>query len=143
MNDVYFWLGATVVFGAVEALTVGIVSIWFALGSLAALIAAALHAEMWLQITVFLAVSAIALIATRPLVKKKILLRTTPTNSDMVIGESAVVEEEIDNLAGIGAVKVQGKIWSARSDNGEQIPAGSIVRVSKIEGVKLIVKLYE
>jgi len=92
---------------------------------------------------VFLAVSAIALIATRPLVKKKILLRTTPTNSDMVIGESAVVEEEIDNLAGIGAVKVQGKIWSARSDNGEQIPAGSIVRVSKIEGVKLIVKLYE
>ena len=143
MNDVYFWLGATVVFGAVEALTVGIVSIWFALGSLAALIAAALHAEMWLQITVFLAVSAIALIATRPLVKKKILLRTTPTNSDMVIGESAVVEEEIDNLAGIGAVKVQGKIWSARSDNGEQIPAGSIVRVSRIEGVKLIVKLYE
>jgi len=143
MNDVYFWLGATVVFGAVEALTVGIVSIWFALGSLAALIAAALHAEMWLQITVFLEVSAFALIATRPLVKKKILLRTTPTNSDMVIGESAVVEEEIDNLAGIGAVKVQGKIWSARSDNGEQIPAGSIVRVSKIEGVKLIVKLYE
>lgn len=141
MTAVYLWLAATVVFGAIEALTVGIVSIWFALGSLAALIAAALHAETWLQVTVFLAVSVIALILTRPLIKKKILLDTTPTNADMLIGEAGVVEESIDNLSGIGSVKIRGKVWSARSANGDNIDIGSVVTVSKIEGVKLIVEL--
>lgn len=143
MTSVYFWLGAVIVFGAIEALTVGIVSIWFSIGSLAALIAAALHAAPWLQLTVFLAVSAAALIITRPLIKKKILLRTTPTNTDMLIGERGTAEEVIDNLAGTGAVKIQGKIWSAKSENGDVIPAGSIVTAVRIEGVKLIVKLYE
>lgn len=141
MTNVYLWLAATVVFGAIEALTVGIVSIWFALGSLAALIAAALHAETWLQVTVFLAVSAIALILTRPLIKKKILLNTTPTNADMLIGAAGVVENNIDNLSGMGSVKIQGKVWSARSENGDNIASGSIVTVVKIEGVKLIVEL--
>ncbi len=141
MTDVYLWLAATVVFGAIEALTVGIVSIWFALGSLAALIAAALHAETWLQVTVFLAVSAIALILTRPLIKKKILLNTTPTNADMLIGAAGVVEDGIDNLSGMGSVKIQGKVWSARSESGANIASGSIVTVVKIEGVKLIVEL--
>lgn len=141
MTNVYLWLAATVVFGAIEALTVGIVSIWFALGSLAALIAAALHAETWLQVAVFLTVSAIALILTRPLIKKKILLNTTPTNADMLIGAAGVVENNIDNLSGMGSVKIQGKVWSARSENGDNIASGSIVTVVKIEGVKLIVEL--
>lgn len=141
MTNVYLWLAVTVVFGAIEALTVGIVSIWFALGSLAALIAAALHAETWLQVTVFLAVSVIALILTRPLIKKKILLNTTPTNADMLIGAAGVVEDSIDNLSGAGSVKIQGKVWSARSISGDTIASGSIVTVVKIEGVKLIVEL--
>ncbi len=141
MTNVYLWLGAVILFGIIEALTVGIVSIWFSIGALAALIAAALHAAPWLQITVFLAVSAVALIITRPLIKKKILLRTTPTNTDMLIGEKGTVDEEIDNLAGTGSVKIAGKIWSAKSENGDVIPSGSTVTAVRIEGVKLIVKL--
>lgn len=141
MTNVYLWLGAVILFGIIEALTVGIVSIWFSIGALAALIAATLHAAPWLQITVFLAVSAVALIITRPLIKKKILLRTTPTNADMLIGEKGTVDEEIDNLSGTGSVKISGKIWSAKSENGGVIPSGSIVTAVRIEGVKLIVKL--
>ena len=75
MTNVYLWLGAVILFGIIEALTVGIVSIWFSIGALAALIASALHAAPWLQITIFLAVSAAALIITRPLIKKKITKR--------------------------------------------------------------------
>lgn len=141
MTNVYLWLGAVILFGIIEALTVGIVSIWFSIGSLAALITAALHAAPWLQITVFLTVSAVALIITRPLIKKKILLRTTPTNTDMLIGEKGTVDEAIDNLAGTGSVRIAGKVWSAKSENGDVIPAGSIVTAVRIEGVKLIVKL--
>ena len=141
MTTVYMWLAATVAFGAIEALTVGIVSIWFALGSLAALIAAALHAGTWLQVTVFLTVSVIALILTRPLIKKKILPNTTPTNTDMLIGGAGVVEDSIDNIAGTGSVKIQGKVWSAKSENGDNIASGNIVIVVRIEGVKLIVEL--
>lgn len=141
MTNVYLWLGAVILFGIIEALTVGIVSIWFSIGALAALIAAALHAAPWLQITVFLAVSAVALIITRPLIKKKILLRTTPTNADMLIGEKGTVDEAIDNLAGTGSVKISGKVWSAKSENGDVIPSGSTVTAVRIEGVKLIVKL--
>lgn len=141
MTNVYLWLGAVILFGVIEALTVGIVSIWFSIGALAALIAAALHAAPWLQITVFLAVSAVALIITRPLIKKKILLRTTPTNADMLIGERGTVDEAIDNLTGTGSVKISGKVWSAKSENGDVIPSGSTVTAVRIEGVKLIVKL--
>ena len=141
MTNVYLWLGAVILFGIIEALTVGIVSIWFSIGALAALIASALHAAPWLQITIFLAVSAAALIITRPLIKKKILLRTTPTNTDMLIGERGTVDEEINNLAGTGSVKIAGKVWSAKSESGDTIPSGSTVTAVKIEGVKLIVKL--
>ena len=141
MTNVYLWLGAVILFGIIEALTVGIVSIWFSIGALAALIAAALHAAPWLQITVFLVISAAALIITRPLIKKKILLRTTPTNTDMLIGEKGTVDEAIDNLAGTGSVKIAGTVWSAKSENGDGIPSGSTVTAVRIEGVKLIVKL--
>ena len=141
MTNVYLWLGAVILFGIIEALTVGIVSIWFSIGALAALIAAALHAAPWLQITVFLVFSAAALIITRPLIKKKILLRTTPTNTDMLIGENGTVDEAIDNLTGTGSVRIAGKVWSAKSENGDVIPSGSIVTVVRIEGVKLIVRL--
>ena len=141
MTNVYLWLGAVILFGIIEALTVGIVSIWFSIGALAALIASALHATPWLQITIFLAVSAAALIITRPLIKKKILLRTTPTNTDMLIGERGTVDEDIDNLAGTGSVKIAGKVWSAKSESGDTIPSGSTVTAVRIEGVKLIVKL--
>ena len=143
MTAVYLWLGATVLFGIIEAVTAGIVSIWFCFGSLAALLAAALHASPLVQVIVFLLASALSLIITRPLIKKKILLRPTATNADALIGERGVVIEDIDNLANVGGVKILGKVWSARSSDGSIIGKDSVVTVLKIEGVKLIVELSE
>lgn len=140
--NTYFWLAALIVFGVVEALTAGLVSIWFAIGSLCALIAAALHADLWIQITVFLVASVISLLLLRRAVSSK-LLATTPTNSDMLIGDIGVVITEIDNLKETGEVRIQGKIWSARSANSEIISPDSTVRVLAIQGVKLIVELSQ
>ena len=143
MTAVYLWLGAMVLFGIIEAVTAGIVSIWFCFGALAALISAALKAPPIVQIIVFLVASALSLILTRPLVKKKILLRPTATNADMLIGERGIVIEDIDNLENAGGVKILGKVWSARSADGARISKDSVVTVLKIEGVKLIVELSE
>ena len=140
--NTYFWLAALILFGVVEAATAGIVSIWFAIGALCALIASALHAALWLQITVFLVTSALSLLLLRRAVSSK-LLTTTPTNTDMLIGDIGVVITEIDNLKETGEVKIQGKVWSARSKNGEVIPFGSTVKILSIQGVKLIVELSQ
>ena len=141
MTAVYLWLGAMVLFGIIEALTAGIVSIWFCFGSLAALLAAALHASPLIQVIVFLLASALSLIITRPLIKKKILLRPTATNADALIGERGIVIEDINNLSNVGGVKILGKVWSAKSADGSIIEKDSVVTVLKIEGVKLIVEL--
>ena len=112
---IYIWLFLIILFTVVEAVTPAIVSIWFALGALFALITAALSAPVWLQIIVFIAVSTLALILTRPLVKRKLHKDITPTNYDVLIGKTAVVIENINNTEESGAVKIQGKIWTARS----------------------------
>ena len=135
----YIWLGAVVVFAAVEAISVGLTSIWFALGAVAGLIAAALGGPLWLQIVLFIVVSAATLIFTRPLAKKFINSRRVATNADRVFTLSGVVKEDIDNLRASGVVAVDGKDWSARSLTGELIKAGTVVRTKKIDGVKLIV----
>ena len=141
MNELsMFWLAAVIILGIVEALTVGLVTVWFALGALAALISSLFDGPLWLQILLFIVVTAVSLVTTRPLVKKYFGKNThKPTNADMVIGKQAQVTEDIDNLTGTGAVKCMGKEWSARSENGEAISAGEIVTAVKIEGVKLIV----
>lgn len=124
-----------------EAATVNLLTLWFAFGALAALIASLLGAELWLQITVFIAVTVITLIPTRKLAKKYFgKAKHQPTNADMVIGKECVVTETIDNLIPTGAVNCMGKVWTARSENGEIIPEGEIVIAEKISGVKLIVK---
>jgi len=133
------WLVLLILFGVGEAATVGLTSIWFAAGSFVALIAALLGAEIWLQIVLFLATSLITLIAARPLVKKYLNPSYQPTNADRVIGADAVVTEEINNLLAQGAVSVSGLTWSARSSHDTVIPVGTIVRVDRIEGVKLYV----
>ena len=134
------WLIAMVVLLVIEAAVPGLVSIWFALGALAALISALLHAPLWLQVVWFVLVSVVALILTRPLARKYINSRTTPTNADMVIGKDAVVTERIDNLPGKGAVMLEGKTWTARmNDEAQTAEIGETVRVLRIEGVKLIV----
>ena len=135
-----FWLGAFIVFAIGEAVTVGLVSVWFAVGALAALFAAALGAGLWLQIAVFLGVSALALALFKPLSSKFLKPKVSATNADRVIGSPALVTETIDNTQARGQVKVNGQIWSARSAQDVVIPTGADVRVLRIEGVKVIVE---
>jgi membrane protein implicated in regulation of membrane protease activity len=116
-----------------------LVSIWFAAGALVAGIAALLHAALWLQITLFFVVSIALLIAMFPLVKKVMNPKITKTNVDSVVGAQGYVTETIDNIAAVGRVKLNGMYWTARSANGQQIPAGTLVQVERIEGVKAFV----
>ena len=138
-----FWLIVMVLVLAVEAVTVGLVCIWFAAGSLIALLAAMCGAQLWLQIVVFIIVSAATLYFTRPLVKRYVNSKVEPTNADMVIGKECRVTETVDNIAGTGAVYVDGKTWTARSENDEVIQAGTLVTAKSIDGVKLIVAAPE
>lgn len=140
LNMPIVWLVAMIVLLIVEAIVPGLVSIWFAIGALAALVSALLGAPLWLQMVWFLVVSVVALALTRPLVKKYVNGRVQPTNADALIGRDCVVTEDIDNIAGTGAVKVDGKVWTARFvDENVHFQAGSIVTAVRIEGVKLIV----
>lgn len=134
------WIGAIVVFGVAEALTAGLVSIWFVIGSAAGLIAAICNGPLWLQIVLFFVVSVITLIATRPLVAKMLTKDGVATNADRVIGNMARVTEAIDNTIPTGAVYIDGKTWTARSAHDEIIAVSEMVRVVKMEGVKLIVE---
>ena len=136
---VIFWAVAVVAFVILELATVGLASIWFALGALCALIAALLGAPVWLQIVWFAIVSVATLLLTRPLAKKYINSKTMATNADRVIGSRAVVKERIDELAGSGAVLADGKMWSARTVDGSTAEPGDVVIVREIRGVKLIV----
>ncbi len=133
------WVAVMVIFLIVEAATAGLTCIWFAIGALAALIAALFGAPLWLQIIWFFVISFVTLYFTRPLVKKYVNSKSQPTNADMVIGKEALVTEAIDNVEGVGAVAVGGKVWTARSADGQPVETGSIVTVLRIEGVKLIV----
>ena len=137
---IWVWLGAAVVFGVVEALTAGLVSIWFVAGSAAALIGAFLGAGLGVQVALFVAVSAAALAVTRPLVRRYTAGKAVPTNLDRVLGDSGKVMETIDNENSSGAVYVDGKTWTARSADGSVIPAGATVQVLRMEGVKLFVQ---
>ena len=134
------WIAAIVIFGVAEAVTAGLTSIWFVLGSVAALIAAICNGPVWLQITLFFVVSIATLAATRPLVAKLMKKDIKPTNADRVLGGSARVTERIDNDVPTGAVYIDGKTWSARSSTGEIIEPDAMVRVVRMEGVKLYVE---
>ena len=139
-----FWIAAMIFFIIVEAVTVGLASIWFAIGSVAALICALAGGPVWLQAVWFLAVSALTLFLTRPLVKKYVNGRVIPTNADRNIGRTAVVTEEINNIAATGTVKVEGLDWTARStDDSVIIPQGTMVVIREIRGVKLLVEPKE
>lgn len=135
-----FWAAAIILFGVAEAVTAQLVSIWFLIGAIAALIAAFFGANLIIQIIVFIAVSILALVITRPLVKKYINPKKEHTNADRVIGQVGIVAEDIDNIKATGQVKADGKIWTARATDNSIIPSGCEVIIEKIDGVKLIVK---
>lgn len=135
-----FWAIAIILFGIAEAFTAQLVSIWFLIGAIAALISAICGANLIIQIIVFIAVSILALVITRPLVKKYINPKKEYTNADRVIGQIGIVVEDINNINATGQVKTDGKIWTARSIDNSIISANSEVIIDKIDGVKLIVK---
>ncbi len=138
---VYIWLGLALFLAVLELSTAQLVSIWFIVGALAALICAAtfLQANIIVQIVVFIVVSALALILTRPMVKKLKNFDKTHTNSDKHIGRIGIVVQDIDNLKASGMVEIDGSKWTARSTDGEIISAGSEIVVNEIKGVKLMV----
>ena len=134
------WGVAIVVFLVMEAATAGLVTIWFAVGALAALLSSLFGAPIWLQLVWFFVISVAAVILTRPLARKYLNSKTQATNADMYVGKECMVLETIDNVAGSGAVKVAGKVWTARSADDTVIAEGSRAEALRIEGVKLIVK---
>lgn len=135
-----FWAAAIILFGAAEAVTAQLVSIWFVVGAIASLISAIFGASIPIQIVIFIAVTILALVITRPLVKKYINPKKEYTNADKVIGQTGIVAEDIDNIKATGQVKVDGKVWTARSADNSNIPAGNEIIIDRIDGVKLIVK---
>ena len=140
MEPIY-WLMLFVVLLGIEILTMGLTTIWFAGGALAAFLISLIGCPVWLQAVVFIAVSLILLLVTRPFAIRYLNQKTEKTNVDSLIGKHAVVEEEIDNLEAQGSAQVQGVTWTARSeDDAIQIPAGALVRIVRIDGVKLIVR---
>ena len=136
----WIWLLGLVVFVVLEAVTYQIVSIWFALGAVGALIAKAAGTDFTVQIIVFIAVSGICLLCLRPISKKLIKNKTEATNVDSLIGADAIVTADINNLLGTGEGKINGMTWTMRSADGSEIGEGETVTVEKVEGVKLIVK---
>ncbi len=133
------WLALLVFFVILETATIGLVSLWFAAGALCALLSSYFTENIWLQTTVFLAVSAVTMVVLRPLARKYVFPKIVPTNADRAIGKQAVVTEDIDNLSSTGAAVVFGMAWTARSLDGAPIPKGTTVTVKRIDGVKLIV----
>lgn len=137
------WLILAVVLGVAEAVTISLISIWFAIGAVAAIIPAYFGVPIWGQILVFLAVSAIAFAFTKRFFKDIVKVKKQPTNSDSLIGTDGIVTAEINNLEGTGKVYISGLTWSAKSLNGEDIPEGAVVTARKIEGATLVVETKE
>ena len=142
MNEmVIFWLVVVILAIVVEAITLGLTSIWFAGGALVALAAAALRLPIALQVVLFFAVSVVLLYFTRPIAVKYFNKDRIKTNAESLVGRQAIVISEIDNLQGIGQVTVGGQEWSARSvEDNVKLPVGTVVDIMAINGVKLMVK---
>ena len=139
-NPVIFWLIVAIAAGVIEASTAGLFSVWFAIGALVTMIPAWLGASFNMQIAVFIAASAAALIFTRPFFKRVLRVGHTPTNADMMIGAEAAVATEIANIRGQGRVRAGGLAWAARSGERSKIEKGAVVKVLELRGVTLIVE---
>lgn len=137
------WFILMVVFIIAEANTVMLVSIWFATGALTAMIAGLIGAPLWLQGLLFFAVSVALLLALRPITKKYFTPKLVKTNVDSVIGTQGIVTARIDNIQSAGQVKLNGMEWTARSTSGQVLEEGMLIRVDRIEGVKVFVSPAE
>ena len=143
MMEAIIWLALMVIFLIAEALTVSMVSLWFAAGAVVALLLSLLHLQVWVQVVVFFVVSGVLLACLRPMVRRHVAPKIVPTNVDAIVGTRGIVTAEIDNVCAAGQIKVNGMEWSARSTTGEIIPEGTLIRVERIEGVKAFVTPIE
>lgn len=132
------WIIAAAIFAIIEALTLGLVCIWFAGGAVGAAIAAMLGASPIVQVVVFLGVSIVLLALTRPIARKRLNDKTEKTNVDALIGQTGIVEEKITQYK-TGQVKADGKVWTAACETGE-IDEGTVVVIKSIKGVTITVE---
>lgn len=140
MKEIIFWMAVTVLLSVIEAVTANLVTIWFAVGAFGAVIAAAAGATASVQVAVFVLLSAVSLALTRPIMKKVTKKTGEKTNADKAIGEICVVLEDINNDLNTGTVSCLGKVWSAKTVDGTAVKKDEKVRVTEIQGVKLIVE---
>ncbi len=136
------WIAVLIGGVAIEVATLNLVSIWFAVGGLAAFIALSLGASFLVQLIVFAVVSAVMLCLIRPLTTDILKPKGAKTNADRIIGETAIVTEQISNASNKGQIKISGQIWSAKSDDGNIINEGETVKIIAISGVKAIVEPF-
>lgn len=134
------WFILLVLFIWMETSTVAMVSTWFAIGSLAAMIVSLCGGQLWLQAVVFVVVSAVLILSLRPIAKKYFTPRIVKTNVDAVVGSQGIVLEDVDNVAAQGRVKLGAMEWSARSADGSPIAKDTLVTVERVEGVKVFVR---
>ncbi len=137
--EAIFWLAAMIVFIVAEATTVTLVSIWFAAGALCAVVVALIGGSLVTQVMVFLIVASLLLICLRGIVRRYIHPKIIRTNVDAMTGTTGIVLTPINNVAALGKVKLNGMEWSARSTDGTHIPEGVMVKVDRVEGVKVFV----
>ena len=139
----FFWV-AVVVFAVIsEAMTTALVAIWFMPSALVAMVLSFFKVPSYVQVIVFTVLSALFIIFSRVIFGKTLRPKHTPTNADSVIGETAIVTEQVCNIENRGLVRVRGQIWSARSADGTVLEPGEVVCVISIEGVKLICRKEE
>ncbi len=141
--DGIFWLIVIVAMAAIEIITLGLTTIWFAGGALVAFLASLVGASLLVQSILFVVVSVVLLAVTRPLAVEFLNKDRTKTNAESLIGKTAVVLQEIDNLNAKGLVSVNGQEWSARASEEDGIPAETQVEIVEISGVKLLVRRKE
>lgn len=139
----WIWILGIVAFIVLEGVSYQLISVWFAIGAAGGLIAYAMGANFTVQLTIFIAVSAVCIICLRPLSRKLLKGKETKTNVDALIGREVLVTKEVNNLRGEGEGKVGGMTWTLRSQGGETISEGETVICEKVEGVKLIVRRME
>lgn len=143
MQTIY-WLAIFVILLIIEIVTMGLTTIWFAGGAIAAMAAGLIGFGTGIQILVFLVVSVLLLVLTRPIAVKYFNQERQKTNAESLIGQQALVLEDIDTLQSVGLVEVRGQEWSAKTDepNGK-IAKNKVVVIEGIQGVKLIVREKE
>jgi len=137
----WLWVALTVFFAVIEVFTLGLTTIWFAIAALVMVFLSFLHIPLVFQVLIFLAISAVLLFFTRPIAVKKLKIGKVKTNVDSLIGKCALVTKKITEFDR-GEVKINGIIWTARTEDGSTLEEGSKCEVARIEGVQAIVKTY-